>query len=145
MPGTSHAQEELLSAVDLFASLSKRDARKLVSSGREVTHPKGKLVASEGDAGYAFHLILSGRATVSHGARPIRTLDAGGYFGEISMIDGKPRSADVTIDEDVHALVIDHTVFEALLDDQPEFARGLLKGLCSRLRDAEARADTAAS
>jgi CRP-like cAMP-binding protein len=145
MPGTSREPEELLSAVDLFAWMSKRDAKKVVARGREVTHPKGKLVASEGGAGYAFHLILSGQATVSHGSRTIRTLGAGGYFGEISMIDGKPRSATVTIDEDVRALVIDHIVFETLLDDQPEFARRLLKGLCSRLREAEARADAAAS
>ena len=145
MPGTSREPEELLSAVDLFAWMSKRDAKKLAARGREVTHPKGKLVASEGGAGYGFHLILSGRATVSHGSRPIRTLGAGGYFGEISMIDGRPRSATVTIDEDVRALVIDHIIFEALLDDQPEFARRLLKGLCSRLREAEARADSAAS
>ena len=61
------------------------------------------------------------------------------------MIDGKPRSATVTIDEDVRALAIDHGVFEALLDDQPEVARGLLTNLCSRLREAEARADSAAT
>jgi CRP/FNR family cyclic AMP-dependent transcriptional regulator len=145
MPGTSRGPEDLLTAVDLFAGLSKRDAKRLVAHGHEVTHVKGKRVASEGDAGYAFHLILSGRATVSHGSRTIRALGEGDYFGEISMIDGQPRSATVTIDEDVRALVIDHVVFETLLDDQPEFARRLLKGLCSRLREAEARADSAAS
>jgi CRP-like cAMP-binding protein len=61
------------------------------------------------------------------------------------MIDGKPRSATVTIDEDVHALAIDHGVFRTLLDEQPAFARTLLVGLCSRLREAEARADAAGS
>ena len=134
----------LLTAIDLFAGLSKRDAKRLVDNGREVTHPKGKQVAAEGGSAHAFHLILSGQATVSHGSRMIRTLGEGDYFGEISMIDGEPRSATVTVDEDMRALVIEHGVFESLLDAQPEFARGLLKGLCSRLREAEARADGAA-
>lgn len=136
---------ELLTAIDLFAGLSKREAKRLVDHGREVTHPKGKQVAAEGGGAQAFHLILSGQATVSHGSRTIRTLGEGDYFGEISMIDGKPRSATVTVDEDVRALAIDHGVFQSLLDAQPEFAKGLLKGLCSRLREAEARADGAAA
>jgi CRP/FNR family transcriptional regulator, cyclic AMP receptor protein len=145
MPGASRTPEELLSAVDLFSGMSKRDTKKLVARGREVTHVKGKRVAGEGEPGYGFHLILSGRATVSRGSQKIRTLGVGDYFGEISMIDGKPRSATVTVDEDVHALAIDHGVFEALVHDQPEIARGMLKTLCSRLREAEARADSAAT
>jgi len=135
----------MLSDIDLFAGLSKRQAKRLVARAREVTHLKGNEVATEGGGAVGFHLILSGRATVTHGSDAIRTLGAGDYFGEISMIDGLPRSATVTIDDDVHALAIDHGVFEAVLDEQPEFARGLLKGLCSRLREAEARATSASS
>lgn len=143
MTGADRTPEELLSSVDLFSGLSKREAKKLVARGREVTHVKGKRVAGEGEPGYGFHLILSGRATVSRGSHKIRTLGVGDYFGEITMIDGKPRSATVTADEEVRALAIDHGVFEALLDDRPEIARGMLKTLCSRLREAEARADSA--
>jgi CRP-like cAMP-binding protein len=129
----------MLSGVDLFAGLSKRQAKRLLARAREVTHVKGSEVASEGGGALGFHLILSGRATVTHGSRAIRSLGAGDYFGEISMIDGLPRSATVTIDDDMHALAIDHGVFETVLDEQPDFARGLLKGLCARLREAEAR------
>jgi CRP/FNR family cyclic AMP-dependent transcriptional regulator len=143
MTGSSQGPEEMLSGIDLFSGLSKRDAKRLVARAREVAHGKGKQVASEGGSAVGFHMILSGQATVTRDSRMIRTLGPGDYFGEISMIDGKPRSATVTIDEDVHALAIDHGVFESLLDEQPEFARGLLKGLCSRLREMEARADSA--
>lgn len=134
---------ELLSAIDLFGGMSSHEARRLLEYGREVTHVKGSRVAIEGDSAHAFHLILSGRATVSHGSRPIRTLGEGDYFGEIGMIDGKPRSATVTVDEDMRALVIEHGVFETLLVAHPEFARVLLKGLCARLREADARAEGA--
>ena len=140
MTGVSRGPEEMLSDIDLFAGLSRRAAKRLVARAREVTHFTGSEVASEGGGAVGFHLILSGRATVTHGSRAVRTLGAGDYFGEISMIDGLPRSATVTVDEDVRALAIDHGVFEAVLDEQPEFARGLLKGLCARLREAEASA-----
>jgi CRP/FNR family cyclic AMP-dependent transcriptional regulator len=145
MTGAAHTPEELLMGVDLLAGLSKRDAKKFLERAREVTHEKGKRVAGEGDRGYGFHLILSGRATVSHDSRTIRTLGEGDYFGEISMIDGKPRSATVTVDEDVRALAIDHADFERLLDDRPEVARAMLKTLCSRLREAEESAGSAAT
>ena len=145
MTGAARTPEELLTAVDLFAGLSKRDAKKFLARAREVTHVKGKRVTGEGDPGYGFHLILSGRATVSHNSRTVRTLGEGDYFGEISMIDGKPRSATVTVDEDVHALAIDHADFEKLLDDRPEVARSILKTLCSRLRESEASAGPAAA
>jgi CRP-like cAMP-binding protein len=102
---------------------------------------RGKEVAVEGEVGHALHVILSGRATVSHDGRTVRRLGPGDYFGDISMIDGMPRSATVRIDEDVRALAVGHMVFETLLDERPEFARVLLKRLCARLREAEARAE----
>ena len=145
MTRSSQAPEEMLVGVDLFSGLSKREAKHLLARSRAVTHRAGQRIAEEGGGAAGFHLILSGRATVTRGSREIRTLGAGDYFGEISMIDGKPRSATVTIDEDVHALAIDHGVFRTLLDEQPAFASSLLVGLCSRLREAEARADAAGS
>jgi CRP-like cAMP-binding protein len=136
--------EELLSNVDLFSGLSGRHLRKVIGRAREVDHEAGREIAHEGLGGLAFHLVLSGEVEVSIRGRAVRRLHTGESFGEISMIDGKPRSATVTVDEDVRALAIDHGVFESLLDAQPEFARGLLVGLCSRLRDAEARAEATA-
>ena len=49
MTGADRTPEELLSSVDLFSGLSKREAKKLVARGREVTHVKGKRVAGEGE------------------------------------------------------------------------------------------------
>ena len=128
---------ELLSAIDLFGEMSRLEAKHLVEHGREVTYAKGQRVAIEGDSAHAFHLILSGRATVGHGSRPIRTVAEGDYFGEISMIDGEPRSATVTVDEDMRALVIEHGVFETLLWPIPSSPgccwRGCARG-CARRR-----------
>jgi CRP-like cAMP-binding protein len=126
--------------VDLFRDLSRAQLKRLANAASEVSHPPGKAVATEGGGALAFHLIIEGSATVSKDGRVLRTLGPGDYFGEISMIDGRPRSATVTALEPLKAVAIPHQDFEAVIDEDPEFARHLLKTLCARLREAEARA-----
>ena len=128
-----------LADVDLFRGLSKAQLKRLSSASREVSHQPGKVVAAEGLGGLAFHLILDGSATVSRDGHELRTLGPGDYFGEISMIDGRPRSATVTAVDPLTALAIPHQNFELVLEEDPGFARHLLKTLCARLREAEAR------
>ena len=72
-----------------------------------------------------------------HGS-PKRELRAGDYFGEISLIDGRKRSASVTATSDLHTLAVPYVPFQQLLETEPGFAAGLLKLICSRLREAEA-------
>ena len=67
-----------------------------------------------------------------------RTLTVGDHFGEISLIDGKPRSATVSATEPLTTLAVPYQAFQSLLDDDPTCARGLLTVLCARLREAEA-------
>jgi CRP-like cAMP-binding protein len=134
------AHEAIIANVDLFQDLSKAQLKRLASASTEVSHPPGNAVATEGRNGVAFHLIIEGSATVSKDGRELRTLGPGDYFGEISMIDGRPRSATVTALEPLKAMAIPHQDFEAVIDADPEFARRLLKTLCARLREAEARA-----
>jgi CRP/FNR family cyclic AMP-dependent transcriptional regulator len=131
--------EDMLAEVDLFSGLSRRQTRKLLDRGRTVPHESGQTIAAEGLGSLAFHLILDGRATVSVAGTEVRTLGTGDYFGEISMIDGKPRSATVTATEPTTTLAVPHQEFERLLADEPDFARALLKTLCARVRDAESR------
>ena len=68
----------------------------------------------------------------------MRTLAEGDYFGEISMIDGRRRSATVTASTELTTLAVPHASFEKLIEDEPQLATELLKLLCSRLREAEA-------
>lgn len=131
--------EELLADVDLFRDLSKGQLKRLAQASKEVDHPAGKEVATEGLGALAFHLILEGTATVNKGGRVLRTLGPGDYFGEISMIDGKPRSATVTADEPMTVLALPHQGFQQVIDEDPGFARHLLRTLCTRLREAEAK------
>jgi CRP-like cAMP-binding protein len=130
----------LLGQVDLFAGLSGRQLDRLASRAKEVQHAPGRTVTTEGNVALGFHLILEGQATVTQGSAVRRSLGPGDHFGEISMIDGKPRSATVTADTAMRTLTVPHATFEELVDQDPAFARGLLKVLCARLREAEAAA-----
>jgi CRP/FNR family cyclic AMP-dependent transcriptional regulator len=132
-------REALIAGVDLFRDLSRSRLRRLAAASREVSHSEGKTVATEGQGALAFHYILEGEATVARDGRELRRLGPGDYFGEISMIDGKPRSATVTAASPMKVLAIPHADFEEVLDEDPELARHLLRTLCARLREAEAR------
>jgi CRP-like cAMP-binding protein len=134
------AREAVIANVDLFGDLPKSQLKRLASAASEVSHPQGKAVAEEGRGALALHLIVEGSATVSKDGRELRTLGPGDYFGEISMIDGRPRSATVTALEPLTVLAIPHQDFEQVVDEDPEVARHLLKTLCARLREAESRA-----
>jgi CRP-like cAMP-binding protein len=127
-----------LSAVPLFAGLSRRQRRKLFDASRTVKHESGHEVTAEGEGALALHLVLSGRAAVSVGGVPVRTLGPGEYFGEISLIDGRPRSATVTADTELTTLAVPHLAFHRMLDEDPSAAREVLVGLCARLREIEA-------
>lgn len=131
--------EAHIAEVDLFRALSKRQVKRLASAAKELTHPAGRAVSTEGLGALAFHYILDGTASVTRDGRELRTLGPGDYFGEISMIDGKPRSATVTAASPMKVLAIPHADFEEVLDEDPELARHLLRTLCARLREAESR------
>ena len=129
--------ESKLATLPIFAGLSRRKVAKLVDQSRTVDHQAGREVATEGEGALALHLIVSGEAEVSLRGETKRTLREGDYFGEISMIDGKRRSATVTAVTPMTTLAVQHVVFEKMLEDDAKFAAELLKLLCARLREAE--------
>jgi len=127
-----------LAQVPIFSGLSSRQLAKLADASRTTTHQAGHEIAKEGEGALALHIILDGTAAVTLHGRPRRELHAGDYFGEISLIDGKKRSASVTATTDLHTLAVPHGPFRQLLETEPGFAAGLLTLVCSRLREAEA-------
>jgi CRP/FNR family transcriptional regulator, cyclic AMP receptor protein len=128
----------LLAAVPIFEGLSNRQLARLVDGSRTTTHQAGHEIAKEGEGALALHILLDGTAEVSVHGNPKRELRAGDYFGEISLIDGRSRSASVTATSDLHTLAVPYVPFQQLLESEPGFAAGLLKLICARLREAEA-------
>jgi CRP/FNR family transcriptional regulator, cyclic AMP receptor protein len=130
---------ERLAKVDLFTGFSRKSMVKLSRSGREVQHEPGHEIASEGGGAAGFHLILAGEARVEVGGVARRELGPGDHFGEISLVDGKPRSATVRAGDDgLRTFAIPVWEFRSLLEEHPEMTRALLDNLCARIRSVEA-------
>jgi CRP/FNR family transcriptional regulator, cyclic AMP receptor protein len=138
--GTRHRSLDHLSGVPLFSVCSTGELQKI--SGLITTLPvmsTGKVLASEGNPGREFVVIVEGKADVTVGGTWIATLGPGEFVGEIALLDGGPRTATVTCVTDVVAQVISHRDFTAMLDAAPSLARNMLIGLAGRLRAADRR------
>ncbi len=130
---------EALGKTDLFGSMSPRALKQVAAVAREVRHQDGKEITAEGAGGIGFHLITQGTASVAVHGEERPDLGPGDYFGEISLIDGKPRSATVTAKGDLSTISLVSWDFTPLLEKEAEVSKGLLMVLCARLRAAEAR------
>ena len=135
--------QELLQSVPLFARLPRETIERLGRLAIERHFDAGADIISEGDAGVGFFLILSGSAEVRHkgNPQPIRRLGPGDYFGELALLDGRPRSATVTASEPVRCLALSRWDFRAEVSQNSELSFALLEALSLRLRSNEAPAD----
>jgi CRP-like cAMP-binding protein len=106
-------------------------------AARVVEHPAGKAITDEGVSGVGFHLILEGTANVRVGDHSRPPLGPGDYFGEISMIDGKPRSASISAATDMVTAALTHWMAKPLLTEEPDVTLALLQHTCALLRAAE--------
>jgi CRP/FNR family cyclic AMP-dependent transcriptional regulator len=129
---------ERLKTVPLFQGLSDKELKDVLGQSRVVEHDQGHDIVEAGTGSVGFHLILDGQASVSQGSRTIGSLGPGDYFGEISVIDGKPRTATVTTTTPVRTLSLAAWKFQALLEAHPTLTRKILLGLCQTVRAVEA-------
>lgn len=137
MPHDSALAAEL-GRTRIFSGLAPKHLNRLADRTRVVDHAPGVLIVSEGASGAGFHLVLDGTATVLQHGTPCATLGPGDHFGEISLIDGQPRSATVRAETPLRTASVTPWDFAPLLQEEPTFALALLRGLCQRLRETEA-------
>ena len=124
----------------LFSACSNSQLRTIRRAIEEVVVPKGRVLCEEGSIGREFFFIVEGKASVSRDGRRAATLGPGAYFGELALLDRKPRSATVISDTEMTLLVLEQRRFNGLLDEMPALSHKLLVAMSQRLRDADARA-----
>ena len=100
----------------------------------EVTFGPGQAIVREGEMGDAFYVITAGSAVVERDGSQLRELGEGDFFGEISLIDGQPRTATITATDEVSALTLGREQFQRLIDEHPSVRLELLMALTERLR-----------
>lgn len=124
----------------LFSACSASQLRTIRRSVEEVVVPEKKVLCEEGKPGREFFFIVDGLAVVRRNNRKVATLGSGDYFGELALLDRKPRSATVTSDTPMTLLVLEQRRFNGLLDAMPALSHKLLVAMASRLREADERA-----
>ena len=127
----------MLRPVPIFRGLPKSTLLEVARRAAEVAVPAGTLIVTQGEPGDSLCIVVSGTVEVRRDDRPVAQMTAGDYFGEISLIDGKPRSATVVAVDDVVLLTITAATFDSLLSI-PYVARAALTGLAERVREAHA-------
>jgi CRP/FNR family transcriptional regulator, cyclic AMP receptor protein len=127
------AKIELLKKVPLFSRLDKHGLQDVAHIADELDLPAGKEMATEGDRGREFFVLLDGEADVTKAGERINTMKAGDFFGEIALVTKMPRTASVTATTGVTVLVITERDFDALLRKSPEVGRSVAEALAERV------------
>ena len=124
-----------LRPVPIFRALAKPTLFNVARRTSEVVFASGATVVREGDAGDALYIIVEGSVEVRKGGQIVAQMTAGDFFGEISLLDGEPRTATIVAVDDVVLLTLKSSDFEELLKIH-YVARTALESLAKRLREA---------
>lgn len=130
----------MLGSVPFFAGLDEKKRKSLAAQGKEMSFKAGDSIVDEGTMGVGFYLVLDGKAEVRKGDKVIASLGSGQFFGEMALIDERPRSADVVATAPTKCWALTAWAFSAIVKTNPEIALVMLKEMVKRLRAAQATA-----
>jgi CRP/FNR family transcriptional regulator, cyclic AMP receptor protein len=128
---------EHLKRVPLFARMGRRELERLGQLADEIEVGLDRVLAEQGHIGHEFFIVLEGRVMVLDDHRPVATLGPGEFFGEIALIESRPRTATVRAEGIVRLLVVGHQEFHALMDEFPTVRTAVMDALAERLRSTE--------
>ncbi len=131
-----------LRQVSLFSGLSDKDLRELESVVRERSFRKNEVIFHAQEPGSALFVIKRGRVKISMDDKSgreiiLRLFTAGDFFGEMSLLDGEPRSATVSSLEPCQALILYRDQFIEFVTRRPQVVMKMLTALSRRLRKAD--------
>jgi CRP-like cAMP-binding protein len=136
-------QTDLLRRIDFFEPLDQKIITKVAQACIEREYSKGECIVRQGESGLGLFFITSGRVNVEVERNGIKavvaTLQTDDLLGELSIIDNKPRSANVICLEDTRCLLLTRDSFSKLLNKYPEIAIHMAKALAGRIRAADER------
>lgn len=123
-----------LKDVPLFSGCNDKQLQFIATQVEELDFPPGRVLCEEGRSGGDFFVVLSGTAEVKRGGKALRTMGPGDFFGEISLVDGGPRTATVVASTPMHCLVLGPHQFQNVLHQNAEIAVQVLYEFARRLR-----------
>jgi len=124
-----------LGTVPLFAGVEERVLRLIALTSEDRTLPAGSTVVCAGEQGDELFVVLEGAARAEVRGREVRRFGPGDVFGELAVLDGRPRAADVVAESDLRCVVVPRGRLRKVLISHPNTAWALLETLATRLRD----------
>lgn len=128
----------LLKRTPIFAKTSEASLRTMLKSAIEKTVKSGEKLVEKGERGTGFYLIIDGRADVIADGEKLAAFREGDFFGELAVIDGAPRTADVVATEDTTCIVVSQWAMRSIISSHSEIALSILEELVERLRRTDA-------
>ncbi len=128
-----------LLASPLFQAMKPEEVDQILKLASERHVPRGSTIFQKGDEGSSMMAVLRGRVRVSAVSAEgrevtLNVISPGQIFGEIALLDGKPRSADATASEDTLLLVVERRQFLPFIRQNEGMQLRLIAVLCERLR-----------
>jgi hypothetical protein len=135
------ALEEVVGALPLFRGLSPDELRSLTQSMTQREFAPGTEIVRQGEEGLSLYIVLSGEVRVQRagpgGDLDLASIGPGGFFGEMTLLDGEPRSATVRAVTPVRCALLPRWGLEATIRQNPSVAMEMLAVLSRRLRATE--------
>lgn len=133
---------DFLMYVPIFSDLQPETITRIANIGTRKKYSKDNIILMEEESGSAMFVIIRGKVKVARGSTDGREviltiLGESEFFGEMAILDGLSRSANVIAMEDSELFIIQREQFLDLLKDYPEIAINLLQELTRRLRGAD--------
>jgi CRP-like cAMP-binding protein len=136
-PQTKSSATDLLGTVPLFRGCTKDELKSLDRATTRADYAAGHVLCQQGAVGRELVILLDGQAVVERDGVQITVLGPGDFIGEMSLLDGGPRSATVTAQSAISTLILLPHEFWQVIDDVPPLAHKLLSTLAARLRAAD--------
>lgn len=146
-PDASLAADHPLASIPLFGQLDDEERSSLAAMMHEQTFAANQTIFWRGDVGSDFYVVTHGRVAIvipnEEGEHvTLTTLEPGGFFGEISFLDGGPRTASIRAVEDSKCLVLRRSAFHDFLRKRPDVAIEILSIMGERQRASTERLRT---
>jgi CRP-like cAMP-binding protein len=130
----TNAIVEMLQKTPLWSGLTEKELKVIARSFKELKYESGDVIVRKGEGGVGFYLIVDGTVEVRADGRVLSKLGPGQFFGEMALLDGQPRSADVVALEPSRCLAMSSWSFKSIVSEHPKMALKMLQEFVRRLR-----------
>ena len=131
---SSDQKKEILKTIDVLSFFHESTLERLAQESKEISLEPESLVFSEGDEGSAMYIVLKGEVLIYQGDKPLASMQPGTFFGEMSLIESRPRTAGARALVPSLLLEISEAQFQEYFATQPQALMAIMKTLSARSR-----------